>query len=116
MIRTVTLLAAALVCATPFAAQAADGAPAGPPRKREVTVKGEIVRIGDLIENAGVVADVPIFRAPDIGQTGSVPAARVIDAVRPHHILWLDTGGLDEVVVTRASRTVDAKEIEGRVI
>src|SRR5262249_16669321 len=65
---------------------------AEPPRptlKRAVTVTGEIVRIGDLVENAGVVAEVAIFRAPDLGHSGSVPAARVVEAVRPHHITQL---------------------------
>ena len=88
----------------------------GPMLKREVTVIGEIVRIGDLVENAGAVAEVPIFRAPDLGQTGSVPAARVLDAVRPHHIISLDTRGLDEVLVTRASRAITAAEIEARLV
>jgi flagella basal body P-ring formation protein FlgA len=74
------------------------------------------VRIGDLVENAGAVAEVAIFRAPDLGQTGSVPAARVLDAVRSHHIISLDTRGLDEVLVTRASRAINAKEIEARLL
>ena len=39
-------------------------------------ITGDIVRIGDLVENAGIVAEVPIFRAPDLGQTGTVSAAR----------------------------------------
>ena len=47
---------------------------AGPALKREVIVTGELVRIGDLVENAGAVAEVAIFRAPDLGQTGGVPA------------------------------------------
>jgi flagella basal body P-ring formation protein FlgA len=81
-----------------------------------VTVTGEIVRIGDLVENAGAVAEVAIFRAPNLGQTGSVPAASVRDAVRPHHILSLDMRGLDEVLVTRASRAVTPKEIEARLL
>src|SRR5262247_3563041 len=38
--------------------------PAGPTLKREVTVTGDIVRIGDLVDNAGAVAEVAIFRAP----------------------------------------------------
>jgi len=59
---------------------------------------------------------VAIFRAPDLGQTGSVPAASVRDAVRPHHILSLDTRGLAEVMVTRASRAVAPKEIEARLL
>jgi len=115
MIRTATLLAV-LVLAAPVAAQQPARMDAGPTLKREATITGELVRIGDLVENAGVVAEVPIFRAPDLGQTGSVPAARVLDAVRRHHIIRLETAGLDEVVVTRASRTINAKEIEARVI
>ena len=79
-------------------------------------VVGEIVRIGDLVENAGAVADVPIFRAPDLGQTGAVPASRVVEAVRPHQIVGLDTRGLTEVVVTRASRAITAKDIEARIV
>jgi flagella basal body P-ring formation protein FlgA len=90
--------------------------PTGPALKRAATITGDIVRIGDLVENAGAVADVAIFRAPDLGQTGSVPAARVREAVRSHHIVELDTRGLQEVLVTRATRTVDAKEIEARVL
>jgi flagella basal body P-ring formation protein FlgA len=90
--------------------------PSRPVLKRAVTVTGEIVRIGDLVENAGVVAEVPIFRAPDLGHSGSVPAARVLDAVRPHHIIQLDTSGIDEVMVTRASRTVTTKEVEARLV
>ena len=90
--------------------------PSGPALKPEVTVTGDIVRIGDLVENAGAVADVAIFRAPDLGQTGSVSAASVRDAVRPHHIVSLDTRGLAAVQVTRASRAVAPKEIEARLV
>ena len=53
----------------------------GPMLKPAVTVVGEIVRIGDLVENAGAAAQIAIFRAPDLGQTGRVSVARVIEAV-----------------------------------
>jgi flagellar basal body P-ring formation protein FlgA len=113
-------VAAAPAPATPAPAPLADVSeppkPEGPALKHDVTVIGELVRIGDLIDNAGAVADVAIFRAPDLGQTGSVPAARVLDAVRPHHLLWVNTRGLDEVLVTRASRTIGAKELEARLL
>ena len=49
----------------------------GPTLKPAVTVVGEIVRIGDLVENAGAAANVAIFRAPDLGQTGRVAVERV---------------------------------------
>jgi flagella basal body P-ring formation protein FlgA len=89
---------------------------AGPALKREVIVTGELVRIGDLVENAGAVAEVAIFRAPDLGQTGSVSARRIAEAVRPHQIIGLETRDIDEVAVTRASRAVTVKEIEARIL
>src|SRR4051812_6007606 len=93
----------------------AEPASAAPRLKELVTVSAEIVRIGDLVENAGMAADVPVFRAPDLGQTGAVPIARVADALRPYDITGLDTSGLSEVVVTRLSRALTAKDITGRI-
>ena len=48
-----------------------------PTLRSEAIVKGDLVRIGDLIENAGIVASVPIFRAPDLGYTGTISADAV---------------------------------------
>ena len=79
-----------------------------PALRANVTVTGDIVRIGDLVENAGAVADVPIFRAPDLGTRGAVPTERVVEAIRPHQLIGIDTRGLAEVVVTRASRAITA--------
>ena len=41
-----------------------------------------------------------------------VPADAVIEAVRAHALIGLDTGGMSGVVVTRASRTIPAKDVE----
>jgi flagella basal body P-ring formation protein FlgA len=129
---TLSLLALTLPAAVQFAGAQTDGgngsfadrfsahAPisqraAGPLLKPTVTVVGEIVRIGDLVENAGAAANVAIFRAPDLGQTGRVAIERVIEAVLPHEIVDLETRGLTEVVVTRASTTVTPKDIEARI-
>jgi len=87
----------------------------GPTLKPAVSVVGEIVRIGDLIENAGTAAQIAIFRAPDLGQTGRVSVERVIEAVLPHEIVKLETRGLTEVVVTRASTAITPKDIEARI-
>jgi flagellar basal body P-ring formation protein FlgA len=102
--------------ATPAAAQVT-GAIYAPARlKSEVTVSSDIVRIGDLIENAGVAANTPIFRAPDLGQTGGVPVRAVLDAVRPHGLLAVDARGLNEIAVTHASRTIPTDAIEQRIV
>jgi flagella basal body P-ring formation protein FlgA len=117
MIRSTLLVAfVALVAPTPPAAAQIPATEAGPSLKPAATVMGDIVRIGDLVENAGAVADVPIFRAPDLGQTGTVPVASVLEAVRGHHLIGLDTRGLTEVAVTRAARAITAKDVEARIL
>ncbi|HZP74792.1 MAG TPA: flagellar basal body P-ring formation chaperone FlgA [Pseudolabrys sp.] len=117
MIR-IPLIAVLLALAAPAGAQtlASIATPAHPVLKRQAFVTGDIVRIGDLIDNAGIVADDPIFRAPDPGETGAVPAARVAEAVRSHAIIGLDTGGVTEVKVTRLSRPVAASDIQARIV
>ena len=107
------LLAVAFASLVIFAASAT--AQERPLLKSEAIVTGDIVRIGDLVEHAGIVANVPIFRAPDLGSTGAVPADAVIEAVRAHALIGLETGGLSEVVVIRASRTIPAKDVEDMV-
>ena len=84
--------------------------------KASVTVSGEIVRIGDLVENAGTAGNTPIFRAPDLGQTGAVPARQILDAVRPHGLIAVDLRGLSEVSVTRASRVIASDDVEARLV
>jgi flagella basal body P-ring formation protein FlgA len=88
---------------------------AAPALKASATVTGDLVRIGDLIENAGAAADTPIFRAPDLGHTGTVSALRIAELVLTHDIVTLDTRGLAKVVVTRASQAITPEDIEARI-
>lgn len=89
---------------------------ATPALKRNVVVTEEFVRIGDLIEHAGPLADVPVFRAPDLGMTGSISTARVLDAIRPHHLFLVDVANIANVEVTRSARSVLPGEIEARIL
>lgn len=112
MIRT---LIAALTASIAFGSAALAQAPLEPLRpmlKAEATVTSDVVRIGDLVDNAGIVAKVAIFRAPDLGFTGTVSAEAVVEAVRAHALIGLDTAGLSDVTVTRAARSIAAKDIE----
>lgn len=121
MIRHLALAVSALLALS--AGAAAQSAPNGkvtleplhPQLKAEATVTGPVVKIGDLIDNAGIIANIPIFRAPDLGQTGTVPASAVVDAVRAHALVGLNTAGLEEVTVTRASRAIPAANIQEAV-
>jgi flagella basal body P-ring formation protein FlgA len=86
-----------------------------PTLKRTVTVSGDTVRVGDLLDNAGASADAAIFRSPDIGTTGSVSVQKVLDALQPLHIYLINTRGLSEVEVTRAGRQIDFSDLEARI-
>jgi flagella basal body P-ring formation protein FlgA len=110
-----TLLATLAVLAALGGSAAAQSRPALPALRASVTVTSDVVRIGDLVENAGPVADIPIFRSPDLGTTGAVATDRIVEAIAPHQLIGIDTRGLAEVVVTRASRTISSQEISGRI-
>jgi flagella basal body P-ring formation protein FlgA len=122
MIMTITmrslLLATALLTAASAAAfgQARTGDPiATPVLRANVTVTGDVVRIGDVIDNAGPTAGIAIYRAPDLGTIGTLPTAQVIAALRAHQVIGVDTGDLRSISVTRLSRSVDARVIQNDV-
>ncbi len=86
-----------------------------PTIKPTVTIVGGLVRIGDLVENAGAAAHVAIFRAPGLGETGRVSVERILEALLPHDLVKVNTRGLTDVVVTRASTTIAPQDIEKRI-
>jgi flagella basal body P-ring formation protein FlgA len=87
-----------------------------PVLRANVSVSGDLVRIGDFVENAtGEVAQIALFRAPDLGTTGAVPVAQVIDALRAHSVIGVATNDIREVTVTREARTLSQKEIQTEV-
>jgi flagellar basal body P-ring formation protein FlgA len=86
-----------------------------PTLKPAATVAADVVRIGDLVDNAGAAASLAIFRAPELGETGTVSVARVLDALAAHDMLRVDAGGLTDIMVIRASHAITPTEIEARV-
>src|ERR1700754_3777567 len=78
-------------------------AQSAPALKPAASVSSDIVTLGDLVANAGTKAGFAVFRAPDLGQTGAVPARDILEAAALHGLTKVETGGLDSVSVTRAS-------------
>ncbi len=111
------LLATALLVAAPASAlsQTSENAIAVPVLRANVTVDSELVRIGDLIDNAGSAGQVAVYRAPDLGTTGSLPTAQVIAVLQAHRVIGVDTRDIKAVSVTRLARTIQAREIESQV-
>ncbi|MDE5453151.1 flagellar basal body P-ring formation protein FlgA [Bradyrhizobium sp. CSA112] len=83
-----------------------------PVLRPHVQVSADIVRIGDVIDNAGSAAQIAIYRAPDLGTTGSLPVTQVLNTLRTHHVIGVDTRDLKEISVTRLARTLEGKDIE----
>jgi flagella basal body P-ring formation protein FlgA len=111
------LLATALLVAAPVAAsaQSREEPIAVPVLHASVAVAGDVVRIGDMIDNAGTSAQIAIYRAPDLGTTGSLPTAQVIAALQAHQVIGVDTRDIKAVTVTRLSRSIEAGEMRLQV-
>lgn len=127
------LLAAAAVGPQPLAAERAiavasvatgqAAAPQQPLRKQlrsELLLNREIVSFGDLIDGLSPeAAAIPAFRAPALGETGTIQVSRIIDAARAAGIIRsgseIDGDGALQVVVTREARRILASDIEAAV-
>jgi flagella basal body P-ring formation protein FlgA len=113
MLRSI-FIAAAILAGTSIAAfaQPEQDILSSPVLRANITVSGDVVRIGDVIENAGTAAQIAIFRAPDLGTTGSLPVPQLLSALRAHQVIGVDTRDIREVSVTRSSRTLVSKDVE----
>ena len=112
------LLAGLFVAGLLFAASAAragDDAIAPPVLRAKVSVASDVVRVGDVVDNAGALSQIAIYRAPDLGTTGSLPVAQVINVLRAQGVIGIDTRDIKLVSVTRLARTVESKDIERAV-
>ncbi|MBR0780767.1 flagellar basal body P-ring formation chaperone FlgA [Bradyrhizobium iriomotense] len=114
MIRaTIATISALLLLALP--AEAADDGIAAPTLRANVTVTSDVVRVGDLIDNAGSAALIPVYRSPDLGTTGALPVAQVLGVLRAKQVIGVMTGDIKEVQVTRLARTLANRDLENAV-
>ena len=114
MIRT-TLATISALLALALPAAAADDFIAAPALRASVSVTSDVVRVGDLIDNAGSAATIPVYRSPDLGTTGTLTVGQVLSVLRAKQVIGVMTGDIKEVHVTRLARTLAGKEIESAV-
>jgi flagellar basal body P-ring formation protein FlgA len=101
--------------ASPALAQSRDDVIATPVLRANVNVTSDVVRIGDVIDNAGPAAQIAIYRAPDLGTAGKLPVAQLLAALRAHQVIGVDTREIREISVTRLARTLESAEIQTQV-
>lgn len=82
-----------------------------PVLRSQVSTISEIVTIGDFYTNAGVHASAPLFRSPDLGTSGDVPAHLVAERAKAAGLAGAGTDGLRSVVVHRRSQDYDVERI-----
>ncbi|WP_193760518.1 flagellar basal body P-ring formation chaperone FlgA [Bradyrhizobium yuanmingense] len=114
MIRA-ALAAISTLVALALPAAAANDFIAAPTLRASVTVTSDVVRIGDLIDNAGSAALIPVYRSPDLGTTGTLTVGQVLSVLRAKQVIGVMTGDMKEVQVTRLARTLASKDIENAV-
>ncbi|UWU66800.1 flagellar basal body P-ring formation chaperone FlgA [Bradyrhizobium sp. NC92] len=114
MIRA-TLATISTLLALALPAAAADDFIAAPTLRASVTVTSDVVRVGDLIDNAGSAALIPVYRSPDLGTTGTLTVGQVLSVLRAKQVIGVMTGDIKEVQVTRLARTLASKDIENAV-
>lgn len=94
----IALLALTLSAGTAFAA---------PVLKSDIVVIAPVVTVGDMFDDAGALAEKPLFRSPLPGTTGNVDLAAIRQATSRIGLSSFDAQGLDQVRVSRAAAMVD---------
>ncbi len=114
-IRALLLAAALFALPASSLAQGADDTIAAPVLRAQVTVTSDVVRVGDVVDNAGSAAQIAIYRSPDLGTTGSLPVEQVLTVLRAKQVIGVNARDIKQVSVTRLARTLAAKDIEQAV-
>lgn len=107
-------LAALLLAAAPLHAEPAPEN-VGPSLRESAIIMSDVVRIGDLVDNAGTASQIAIYRAPDLGTTGVLRTTQLIETLRANQVIGVATHNIKEITITRASRALSAKDVEQQV-
>ena len=80
---------------------------AAPVLRSDITVAAPLVTVGDMLADAGDLADTALFRSPNPGTSGIVQLKDVTSALARAGIVSFEADGLASVRVTRAATVVD---------
>lgn len=103
---TITGLAVAAGFILSFTAAAAQGLVL----RNDVIVYKDVTTVGDFFDNAGVHADKPLFRSPDLGHRGSVPVLQIMGRMAELGLTDIERRNVRAVEVTRASQYLTSSD------
>lgn len=96
-------------------ASLANAAYAQPILRGDISVNSALVTLGDIFENAGLLAETAIFRAPAPGTAGVVTLEQIQAAVSNVGIPSFEAAGLDRIRVTRPGVGVTLDTLSGLI-
>jgi flagella basal body P-ring formation protein FlgA len=79
--------------------------------RSDVTVRSNVVRLGDVVSGLGAEGARPIFRAPAPGSTGYVAAQEIALAALRAGVSLNDLGGITTVSIRRVNNMMDRAQI-----
>jgi flagella basal body P-ring formation protein FlgA len=90
------------------------GARAQPPAilRPQVLLEGEVLRVGDLFDNAGPRAETVLAAAPLPGRRMVLETQNLVNIARQHGVPWRPMTGSERAVVERPGRPIPRAEIE----
>ncbi len=86
-----------------------------PVLRQSVVVNAAIVTVGDMFDNAGVLAEQPLFRAPAPGTTGQVNIAAIRTATVKAGLSQFENPGFSNVSVTRSGIAIKMADINALI-
>lgn len=97
----------------PAIAPAPRALPAASILKTDIAIAADIITFGDLVSGLDEAnARLPAFRAPALGETGTIQLQRIVESARMNGVPEFVTGNAAQVVVTRLARRINSGEIE----
>lgn len=84
---------------------------AAPILRDSVTVSDRLVTVGDMFDDAGDMAELPLFRAPAPGTVGQVAISAIRAAASRAGLLDFENPGLSEITVARSGTMVSQEQL-----
>lgn len=79
--------------------------------RQGAVVNDNVIRLGDLFENAGAKGDVVVAPAPALGRRAVYDARWLQAMARASSLAWNPASRYDHIIVERASQTIQTSEI-----
>lgn len=91
-------------------------APKLPAIRADIATARDILALGDLVSGLPpALAMQPAFRAPALGETGTIQTHRIVQLLREQGVEAVLDSGMAQVVVTREARRIGLPEVDAAV-